>query len=441
MTVISVENLSKVYRLGAIGSTTLREDLSRGWARLLGKPDPTLKVGQPHHERREAGVFWALRDINFEVKRGEALGIIGKNGAGKSTLLKILSRITAPTQGSVKIKGRVASLLEVGTGFHPDLTGRENIFLNGAILGMSKAEIRKKFDEIVDFSGVEEFIDTPVKRYSSGMYVRLAFGVAAHLDPEILILDEVLAVGDAEFQKKCLGKMDEVAKGGRTILFVSHNMGAIANLCSRVLLCSHGSKVKDGDPQEVISSYVKSLECQTGSIEWNDPKRAPGNENVRLKSVHVTTRSRTTGDVNIDEDVDVCLEFWNFKPGLRLHSSIHLLNSLGVEVFATSNFPSATPTPDEWFGRPYPVGVFRSVCTIPANFLNEGIYSIRAALCSDVSCIELLTNEIVSFTVHESGAMRKEYVGQWIGVVRPKLAWRTERLSDANEIPPLPKMN
>ncbi len=254
--VISAEHLSKVFRLGTIGSTTLREDLSRGWARLRGKPDPTLKVDAARRERREGEVFWALRDINFEVNQGEVLGIIGANGAGKSTLLKILSRITAPTSGEVKVKGRVASLLEVGTGFHPDLSGRENTFLNGAILGMSRAEVRKKFDEIVDFSGVEEFIDTPVKRYSSGMYVRLAFAVAAHLEPEILVLDEVLAVGDAQFQKKCLGKMGDAAKGGRTVLFVSHNMPAIQHLCTRALLLNNGSAEACGDVQRVTNAYL-----------------------------------------------------------------------------------------------------------------------------------------------------------------------------------------
>ena len=229
-TVISVDSVSKAYRLGQIGGGTLKEDVARWWAKLRGKPDPFLKIGQEHHARLEGEQFWALDDVSFDVKEGEVLGIIGRNGAGKSTLLKILSRVTMPTSGEIKIKGRIASLLEVGTGFHPELTGRENVFLNGAILGMTKAEIRKKFDEIVAFSEIEEFIDTPVKRYSSGMYVRLAFAVAAHLDPEILICDEVLAVGDAEFQKKCLGKMQAVGRGGRTVLFVSHSMAAVSSL-------------------------------------------------------------------------------------------------------------------------------------------------------------------------------------------------------------------
>jgi lipopolysaccharide transport system ATP-binding protein len=228
--VISVEHISKSYRLGAIGGGTLREDLTRWWAKVRQKPDPTLKIGQEHQAPHLGQEFWALRDVSFEVKEGEIVGIIGRNGAGKSTLLKILSRVTGPTCGFVKVKGRIASLLEVGTGFHPELTGKENIFLNGTILGMTKAEIRSKFDEIVAFSEIEEFIDTPVKRYSSGMYVRLAFAVAAHLEPEILIVDEVLAVGDAQFQKKCLGKMGQVSRQGRTVLFVSHNLDAVRNL-------------------------------------------------------------------------------------------------------------------------------------------------------------------------------------------------------------------
>jgi lipopolysaccharide transport system ATP-binding protein len=255
-TVISVENLSKAYQLGVIGTGTFYGDLNRWWARQRGRPDPYLKVGQKDHNNRQGETIWALSDVNFEVWQGQALGIIGRNGAGKSTLLKILSRVTAPTSGKVKVKGRIASLLEVGTGFHPELTGRENIYLNGAILGMSRAEINRKFDEIVDFSGVEKFIDTPVKRYSSGMYVRLAFAVAAHLEPEILVVDEVLAVGDADFQKKCLGKMGDVAHEGRTVLFVSHNMAAISNLCNTCVWIDNGKVHIIGSSSEVVEKYM-----------------------------------------------------------------------------------------------------------------------------------------------------------------------------------------
>ncbi|MFC1878386.1 ABC transporter ATP-binding protein [Chloroflexota bacterium] len=261
-TVIKVENLSKQYRLGAIGGKTLSADLNRWWARLRQKPDPTVKIGQGDHGNIEGETLWALRDINFEVQQGEVLGIIGRNGAGKSTLLKILSRITAPTSGLVKIKGRIGSLLEVGTGFHPELTGRENIYLNGAILGMGRGEVDRKFDEIVDFSGVENFIDTPVKRYSSGMYVRLAFAVAAHLEPEILLVDEVLAVGDAEFQKKCLGKMGNIAKQGRTVLFVSHNMAAVRALCEKTLLLRQGQTIQIGSTEEVLPNYFANTDFE-----------------------------------------------------------------------------------------------------------------------------------------------------------------------------------
>ncbi|HMG09239.1 MAG TPA: ABC transporter ATP-binding protein, partial [Mucilaginibacter sp.] len=258
--VIKVENLSKAYQLGDFGTGTISRDLERYWARLKGKEDPFLKIGETNDRttKGESDVVWSLKDLNFDIEQGDAVGIIGRNGAGKSTLLKILSRVTSPTSGSIKVKGRIASLLEVGTGFHPELSGRENIFLNGAILGMRKAEIKRKFDEIVDFSGVERYIDTPVKRYSSGMYVRLAFAVAAHLESEILIIDEVLAVGDAEFQKKCLGKMGDVSKGeGRTILFVSHNMGAIQKLCDKGLLMVNGFITKNGGMEEICQEYIK----------------------------------------------------------------------------------------------------------------------------------------------------------------------------------------
>lgn len=265
--VIQVNNISKQYRLGQVGTGTLSHDLNSWWHRIRGKEDPYLKVGEENDRSRKGGsdYAWALRDVSFSVNDGEVLGIIGRNGAGKSTLLKILSRTTAPSTGNIRVKGRVASLLEVGTGFHPELTGKENIFLNGAILGMNRHEIKRKFDEIVDFAGVERYIDTPVKRYSSGMYVRLAFGVAAHLESEILVVDEVLAVGDGEFQKKCLGKMRDVSTNeGRTVLFVSHQMGTIANLCTRSVLMQNGRLVKDGPTGEVINYYLAKANSGTG---------------------------------------------------------------------------------------------------------------------------------------------------------------------------------
>jgi lipopolysaccharide transport system ATP-binding protein len=258
--VIKVENVGKQYRLGSVGTGTISHDLNRWWAKVRGKEDPFLKIGEANDRSKkgDSDLVWALKDVNFEVKQGEVLGIIGKNGAGKSTLLKILSRVTGPTIGDIKVKGRIASLLEVGTGFHPELTGRENIFLNGAILGMTKQEIKSKFDEIVDFSGVERYIDTPVKRYSSGMYVRLAFAVAAHLEPEILIVDEVLAVGDAEFQKKCLGKMKDVSGQGRTVLFVSHNMASMNQLCNRGIMLQNGTVLAEGTMSEITPLYLNN---------------------------------------------------------------------------------------------------------------------------------------------------------------------------------------
>lgn len=284
--VIKVENISKRYHLGKLGTNSLRGDFQRWWARKRGKEDPFSSVIEASQIQGEE--FWALKDINFEIRQGEAVGIIGKNGAGKSTLLKLLSRITLPTTGSIKIKGRIASLLEVGTGFNPDLTGRENIYLNGAILGMTKAEITKKFDEIVDFSGIERFIDTPVKRYSSGMYVRLAFAVAAHLESEILILDEVLAVGDAEFQKKCLGKMDDVAhKQGRTILFVSHNMAAVANLCNSGVFLKSGTVAGIGDIRSVLLQYNRKDSTDSGKVSLNMREDRQGNGIIRFVNIEL----------------------------------------------------------------------------------------------------------------------------------------------------------
>lgn len=317
--IIKIENLSKQYRLGDIGTGTLSHDLNRWWAKLRGKEDPFLKIGETNTQntKGESDYVWALKDINIEVMPGEVLGIIGKNGAGKSTLLKLLSRVTAPTIGSIKARGRIASLLEVGTGFHPELTGRENIFLNGAILGMTKAEIRSKFDEIVDFAGVERYIDTPVKRYSSGMYVRLAFAVAAHLEPEILVVDEVLAVGDAEFQKKAIGKMQDVSSNhGRTVLFVSHNMAAIRKLCCKSVLLENGSKALEGDTNTVLDKYL-----------FRDTKKTNLFKPIVIKELDVVV---TKIAINEQDGGKV----FPFKP-LRVDIEINAqrdINSVGLEV-------------------------------------------------------------------------------------------------------------
>ena len=291
---IKVENLSKAYQLGDFGTGTISRDLERFWARMLGKEDPFLKIGEVNDRtvKSQTNVVWSLKDINFEVEQGDAVGIIGRNGAGKSTLLKILSRVTSPSTGSIKVKGRIASLLEVGTGFHPELTGRENIYLNGAILGMRKAEIKRKFDEIVDFAGVDRYVDTPVKRYSSGMYVRLAFAVAAHLESEILVVDEVLAVGDAEFQKKCLGKMGEVSKGeGRTVLFVSHNMASIMQLCNHGIYLDKGKLHLQGTVDTIISEYLFQNDQQMSANQSTD-----FNQYVKLLNCSLSKPGYNTGD-------------------------------------------------------------------------------------------------------------------------------------------------
>ena len=429
-TVISVENVSKLYRLGEIGTGSLSHDVNRWWHKVRGKEDPYLKIGQSNDRtsKADSDYVYALKDISFEVKQGEVLGIIGRNGAGKSTLLKILSRVTTPTTGEIKAKGRIASLLEVGTGFHPELSGRDNIFLNGAILGMRKAEIAAKFDEIVEFSGCERYIDTPVKRYSSGMYVRLAFAVAAHLEPEILIVDEVLAVGDAEFQKKCLGKMKDVAGHGRTILFVSHNMAAVNNLCTKAIMLESGCLILKGETGQVVNHYLNSGMGNAGEVVWPDPSTAPGNERVRLKAVRIISESKVTSDVLLDQECQIEIDYINLTDNLPLGASIHLLDKIGVEVLASANMHSANLIRDDWFGKPFPKGVYRTVCTFPANFLNENRYSIRVALVSNNSHIEFLTSEIIGFNTHDRGEMRKEYNGYWLGVVRPKLAWQTQQL-------------
>lgn len=283
--VISVENISKSYQLGAIGTGTFYGDLQRWWAKQRGLPDPHLKIGKKDHGNRDGETVWALKDIDFQVRQGQTVGIIGRNGAGKSTLLKILSRVTAPTSGEVKIKGQIASLLEVGTGFHPELTGRENIYLNGAIMGMSRSEVVRRFDEIVDFSGTEQYIDTPVKRYSSGMYVRLAFAVAAHLQPEILIVDEVLAVGDVEFQKKCIGKMENVAEEGRTVIIVSHSMSTVKALCSNGILLDRGKIALIGPVDEVINKYISADQVDVAKKVVEDKDHLGGVKQIRVKHI------------------------------------------------------------------------------------------------------------------------------------------------------------
>jgi lipopolysaccharide transport system ATP-binding protein len=329
-TVISVENLSKAYRLGQIGTGTFTYDLALWWARLRGKPNPLMRIGETDQSNRDGETLWALKDVSFTVEQGEVLGIIGRNGAGKSTLLKILSRVTAPTSGRIKVKGRVASLLEVGTGFHPELTGRENIYLNGALLGMSRREIDRKFDEIVDFAEVEKFIETPVKRYSSGMYVRLAFAVAAHLEPEILVVDEVLAVGDLEFQKKCLGKMGKVAESGRTVLFVSHNMVAVQELCERCLWLHSGQQRSIGKALDIIHAYSGQLLNQAQSAALSE-KMYRGDGKIKLVSYQVLNANKEAHPLpTTNQDVLVRVKTCATEPIQKVACGISIRNDRGV---------------------------------------------------------------------------------------------------------------
>ena len=341
--VIRVENVSKQYRLGTISRRMLYQDVQSGFARMLGRPDPHEKITEGGAGRAAIGgisdYLWALREVSFEVNEGDVVGIIGRNGSGKSTLLKILSRITAPTEGRVFLKGRVACLLEVGTGFHPELTGRDNIYLNGSILGMTRAEITRKFDEIVDFSGVEKFIDTPVKRYSSGMTVRLAFAVAANLEPEILVIDEVLAVGDAAFQKKCLGKMSAVAREGRTILFVSHQSAAVEHLCSRGVMLEGGRLRFDGTQTEAIARYVESFNQEGVGLAKRTDRR--GNGQIRIVAIELRdTEGRPLAHASAGQDVDVCLFFENASPDIPrpgLVITISVTTTLDMPVFVLDN--------------------------------------------------------------------------------------------------------
>jgi len=416
--IIKVQGLGKQYSIGTQGSaySTLREVL-------------TTKLRSPLYQRRNKSrdqKIWALRDVSFEVNPGEVVGIIGRNGAGKSTLLKILSRITEPTTGRVELYGRVGSLLEVGTGFHPELTGRENIFLNGAILGMARAEIERKFDEIVAFAEIEKFLDTPVKRYSSGMYVRLAFAVAAYLEPEILLVDEVLAVGDASFQRKCLDRMKDVSHHGRTVLFVSHNMPAVTRLCERTILLDEGTILQDDQSQKVVSSYLKSGLGTMAAREWPDAAKAPGNDVVRLCAVRVRTEDgQVTDAIDIRRPVGIEMEFEVLRPGYVLLPNYHVSNEEGVLIFI------ANDKDPEWQRTSRPVGRFVSTAWIPGNFLSEGTMIIAAAVSTmDPVTIHFFERDVVAFQVIDSldgQSARGEYAGPYPGIIRPMLQWTTRR--------------
>ena len=417
-TVIQVEQLSKAYQLGTIGTGSFKQDLQRWWnTTLLKKEDPFFQLQPGNASAANKDLFLALHDVSFEVNQGEAIGIIGRNGSGKSTLLKIISRIVRPTHGRVMGKGKVSSLLEVGTGFNLELTGRENIYISGYILGMSKAEVRSKFDEIVAFSGVEKFIDTPVKRYSSGMYVRLAFAVAAHLEPDILIVDEVLAVGDADFQKKCLGKMREVSQAsGRTILFVSHSMQAIKNLCDKALWLNQGKMQAFGGVSEVVNQYLSSTQQSKFKQEWPSPEDAPGNDQIRIRSVELIPQLANPEDVlDIRTPLQVKFRFWNLQDDILLSSSILLFNLGGECIF---DLPSPAMRSHK--------GLLEGECTIPGNFLNDGAYYISINFVKDTSVPLFNFEECLTFELEDYRGEIQWY-GKWWGVVRPKFPFQLKQ--------------
>ncbi len=423
---IRVENLGKKYRVEQgrprAGYRTLRESLVNAAA----VPFRKLRGGFAKPDSAED--FWALKDVSFEVQPGEVVGIIGRNGAGKSTLLKILSRITKPTNGRVEINGRVGSLLEVGTGFHPELTGRENVYLNGSILGMSKKEIDRRFDEIVAFAEVEKFLEVPVKRYSSGMYVRLAFAVAAHLEPEILVIDEVLAVGDASFQRKCMNKMEDVGHQGRTVLFVSHNMPAVTRLCQRCVLFDDGNVRQDGTAADVASAYLSAGVGNSAMRRWDHLPSPPGNEIVSLISTCVKDQSGAANpSVDIREPVFLEVEFRVHKPGQVLVPNFHAFTEDGTYAFVLHDLDP------NWRKKPRPSGVYRSRAVIPGNFLSEGTLIVGVAISThDPFAVHVYERDAIAFRVIDStdgDTARGDYAGHMPGVVRPALKWENEYIA------------
>ncbi|GAE63813.1 ATP-binding cassette domain-containing protein [Chryseobacterium indologenes] len=417
MLALKAENISKQYRLGEVGTGTLSHDLNRFWHKVRGKEDPYLKIGDANDRTTQGNsdYVWSLRDINFEVSQGDAVGIIGRNGAGKSTLLKLLSKVTKPTTGKIYTNGRIASLLEVGTGFHPEMTGRENVFLNGAILGMTRKEIKRKFDEIVNFSGVERYIDTPVKRYSSGMYVRLAFAVAAHLESEILIVDEVLAVGDADFQKKCLNKMSAVTKGeGRTILFVSHNMAAIKTLCTKGILLDNGKVDYQGNIDETVLRYLGSNNSHnTNHFIYENIK----NEFFCLQEIIFKNKSKSVNEpLDENEEIEFITNFiLNTDLPERYHITYHLKNDYGEALFSFSSNDIK-----------YKKGENSLTCIFPKKFFQSGNYYLSFFFVEDKKQAIIVENDIVSFSVVDGNREIGVYMGREPGFIRPEFNWKIQ---------------
>jgi lipopolysaccharide transport system ATP-binding protein len=423
---VNVVNLGKKYHIGGTRERykTIRETLIDVFAAPVHRARSLLS-GHATGAAELHEVIWALDDISFEVNHGEVVGIIGRNGAGKSTLLKILSRITEPTRGYADIHGRIGSLLEVGTGFHTELTGRENVYLNGAILGMTRNEIDRKFDEIVAFSEVVKFIDTPVKHYSSGMAMRLAFAVAAHLEPEIMIVDEVLAVGDARFQRKCMDKMQDVGQQGRTVLFVSHNMPAVTRMCDRAILLDEGRILEDGPSHKVVSAYLNSGLGTTAAREWPDLSKAPGDDVVRLRAIRIVTEAGETTDViDVRLPMAIEMEFDVLKPGHLLSPYHNVFNEEGLKVF------TAIDQDADWRRRPRPTGRYVSRAWIPGNYLAEGTLFVSPAIRTlEPTIRHFIEREAVAFQVVDrldGTSARGDWTGRMTGVVRPLLKWETE---------------
>jgi len=428
---LSVQDVSKLYRIGSPGSDKKNASFAE---RFLYKPVANLKKYRSLYKFSDAemagddqseDVLWALRDVSFEVGRGEVVGIVGKNGAGKSTLLKLISRITPPSKGRIEVHGRVSCLLEVGTGFHPELTGRENVYMSGTILGMRKREIDAKFEEIVEFSGVGKFIDTPVKRYSSGMSVRLAFAVMAHLEPDLLVVDEVLAVGDAEFQRKCLNQMGEAGNSGRTVMFVSHNMAAVARLCQRGLFMKHGRLEVDSTVDEVVYQYMLEGGSSASERFWEDIEEAPGDDTVRLRSVRVVSdEGKPTGTIDVGHAVGIEITFDVLEPGQLLSPYITMVSDAGLDLFSSSD------SNRQFLEVPREVGRYRTVAWVPAEFLAEGAHYIRVVMrAMNRQALVFKEQDVVAFNVIDesnTGFGTAWWEGKPKGVVRPALNWTYE---------------
>ena len=425
-TAIEFDNIGKQYRLGLVSTQTLSHDLNRWWAvNVRHKEDPYLKIGSVNDRSTAADseYVWALQNISFKVEQGSVVGIIGRNGAGKSTLLKLLSKVTGPTVGTIRARGRIGSLLEVGTGFHPEMTGRENVYMNGAILGMTKPEIARKLDEIVDFSGCERYIDTPVKRYSSGMKVRLGFAVAAHLDPEILVVDEVLAGGVAEFQKKAIGKMQDVSKGeGRTVLFVSHNMTSVKALCQRAIILKNGLLFDDGDVDTIVTHYLRGDNDVDNHKVWETP--AIGKDGFHLLEIGIRRKGADYADVmRMDQELELVIRYRLDCPMNKFWITLHMKNEQGNKIFSFGGGGRC-------YDKQHEAGEYEQTCHIPANFLNWGNYAIDLMAFDQVNNIKVLANEsdLISFAVGNRQVALGGYMGKEPGDVTPRFEFEEIKL-------------